>query len=533
MAMEVACGNCHGRLLVEQTGVVVACPHCGAHLQIGDPVAPQAPSSMNEAPPPDSSIPSATPPPPEPDLLPQFAPAEMAPLRFPSRQAANSKAQTSSDGLPEIILTPPADMHSSVASDSPPVPMLGTHQNASPVPENDSWMPKIDVAIPKAATVEPPPRLASLESSTLILPARHEAVSMLENSMLENAPPEVANPAAKGEPTDIWSRERLERELADQSTIGAEPEFITGLDTTGKSTVVDPLSATTMLLPQPPAEVLPDTVDLHANAELAEVEPPVSSLSIETPARSVPNSTGVPRFLFLVVASYASAVTLALLYLLYRGTSTLDLPDVVPQFNKNGKAAWRWVDEKPLPVAYRLKLGESKQYGNVKVTPLKVTQGPLQFVHFSDQKQQKTATAVSVLKLWVKFENVSNDQTFPALDEQLLYERANDKDNASQVKANNYVCQRSECKRLGKRVPVYALPINGEWMLKDQNLNSPIAPHQTWETYIPSNDEDLSSLQGPLTWRVHFRKGYNPQSFRGVTTLVEVEFNSQDIQAES
>lgn len=532
MAMEVACGNCHGRLLVEQTGVVVACPHCGAHLQIGDPVAPQTPPLMSDAPSPDSGDPSATTASAEPDLPPQFAPSEMAPSRFPSRQAGNLKAQTSSDGLPEIILTPPADMHSSVASDSPPVPILGTDQGVSPVPENDSWMPKIDVAIPKAAASEPPPRLASLESSTLILPARHEAVSMLENVQKD-----IANAPVRGEPTDIWSRERLERELADQSTIGAEPEFITGLDTSGKSTVVDPLSATTMLLPQPPAETqpegLPETVDLHQPPAPAEVEPPVSALSIETPARSVPTSTGVPRFLFLVVASYASAVTLALIYLLYRGTSTLDLPDVVPQFNKNGKAAWRWVDEKPLPVAYRLKLGESKQYGNVMVTPLKVTQAPLQFVHFSDQKQQKPPTTVPVLKLWVKFQNVSNDQTFPALDEQLLYERANDKDNAAQVKANNYVCQLSECKRLGKRVPVYALPINGEWMLKDQNLNSPIAPHQAWETYIPSNDEELSSLKGPLTWRVHFRKGYNPQSFRGVTTLVEVEFNSQDIQAES
>ena len=37
MAMEVTCGQCHGRLLIETPGVVVACPHCGVHLSIPAP----------------------------------------------------------------------------------------------------------------------------------------------------------------------------------------------------------------------------------------------------------------------------------------------------------------------------------------------------------------------------------------------------------------------------------------------------------------------------------------------------------------
>ena len=34
MAMEVSCGQCQGRLLIETPGVVVACPHCGVHLSV-------------------------------------------------------------------------------------------------------------------------------------------------------------------------------------------------------------------------------------------------------------------------------------------------------------------------------------------------------------------------------------------------------------------------------------------------------------------------------------------------------------------
>src|SRR5262245_42304644 len=40
MAFEMICGQCRGNLLVEHFGVVVACPHCGAHLHIPAPDAP-------------------------------------------------------------------------------------------------------------------------------------------------------------------------------------------------------------------------------------------------------------------------------------------------------------------------------------------------------------------------------------------------------------------------------------------------------------------------------------------------------------
>src|SRR5690348_5532945 len=49
MAMELACGNCQGRLLVETPGVIVACPHCGIHLQT--PGAAPAPPVELAAPP--------------------------------------------------------------------------------------------------------------------------------------------------------------------------------------------------------------------------------------------------------------------------------------------------------------------------------------------------------------------------------------------------------------------------------------------------------------------------------------------------
>src|SRR5690349_12191969 len=45
--MELICGACHGRLLVETPGTTVACPHCGTHLQT--PAAPAAVVAASEA----------------------------------------------------------------------------------------------------------------------------------------------------------------------------------------------------------------------------------------------------------------------------------------------------------------------------------------------------------------------------------------------------------------------------------------------------------------------------------------------------
>ena len=42
-------------------------------------------------------------------------------------------------------------------------------------------------------------------------------------------------------------------------------------------------------------------------------------------------------------------------------------------------------------------------------------------------------------------------------------------------------------------------------------------------------EENAVELNGDLVWRVHFRKGYHPTSLRGVTTLIDVQFNSHDI----
>ncbi len=587
MAMEVVCGNCQGRLLVEHMGVVVACPHCGAHLQIGEapPPAAQVPQPVETppapqfAPPPPEPVavppasvspfadfnPTAVTPPPVPAPAPPAVPQPIAPppvatpetspfpASFESPVVATSQPEPEPI-FPEIILTPPAPVTPAPPPAPPATPTVAvTPEPVSPAPAweppqqmglpptsqaSDSWMPQINLEMPRdivttpaAATVStptepPPPPQAVPETATTLSPAM--PVVDTSPSTVNLSPPPSAGPANQ---TAIWNPVRVEESRAEIPTTsfpGAEPAFANFGN-------FQPAPVAQASIPS----ASPAVLAAPAPSPATFVSPPTNAAPAGNTAPQIVVSNErreatVPRAYFVLVASYASAVTLAFLYIWWRGSvATLDLPDIRPKIDKNGQYGLSLIPESPLPPAFRLKLGESKRYGNLMVTPLKVTKGPLEFVHFGDEKQTKPATQAPVLKLWVKFENVSSDQTFPVLDEQLLFQRVRDKDNPTQDRSNNYVCLQSERKRMGKRIPVYTFPIKGDWLLKGQQLDTPVKPHEAWETYIPSNDEDLSELKGPLTWRVHFRKGYNPESYRGVTTLVEVEFDSKDIEADA
>ena len=378
--------------------------------------------------------------------------------------------------------------------------------------------------------------------------------------------PSSEMPAVVAEPpTQIWHANQLQEELkipvvADMPAIAQAPAAISP-SVVSFSPPATEFSPPTTASPKSTFS-LPDfsgfggpTNDPTSAPQVAAVTPQIELKSMETAAprpilerdRSEPAgadlesspaivasttkpSGGVSTQLFIIVASYASAVTLAFIYIYLKtiNGSALDLPDRRPKFDNKGRAGVSIYPDGPLPGSHRIKLGESRQYGSLRVTPVKVTKGPLEFVyHTGDDKLKRSPTPAPVLKLWVKFENVSTDQVFPALDEDLVYTKRNDR-------SNNYLCSQAERVPGGKKIGVYEWPTNSEWLMKNQKLDTELKPGETWETYIPSNDEQaIERLEGPVAWRVHFRKGYNRTTYRGVTTIVEVEFDSSDIQKDS
>lgn len=101
-----------------------------------------------------------------------------------------------------------------------------------------------------------------------------------------------------------------------------------------------------------------------------------------------------------------TAVCLGLLYFVAtsRARQLESLPDVVPP-QKNGEISRVLVPpDAALPPGHVLALGESRRFGDLLVTPLKVTREPLAFAHYRGEGKREPAG--EVLKLWLKFENV-------------------------------------------------------------------------------------------------------------------------------
>jgi hypothetical protein len=248
----------------------------------------------------------------------------------------------------------------------------------------------------------------------------------------------------------------------------------------------------------------------------------------------------VSKKLFAMAISYSSAMTLAVLYLAWQlmngggtASSLESLPDVRPQRDADGDIGMSLIKEgAEMPPGHTLALGDTRRFGNLKVTPLRVTRGPVKFEYHLKNDSQKKKDGDEILQLWLRFENVSTDQSIAPLDG-LVFRRDPAFEIGETDRANSFVCAQGHKKKDGHRVLVYELNADDIWNLRDQNADFEIPPGETFDTYIPTTEEgvtELLSADAPYIWRVHFRKGYSPQRY-GVTTVVEVSFDKSDVVA--
>ena len=257
-------------------------------------------------------------------------------------------------------------------------------------------------------------------------------------------------------------------------------------------------------------------------------DPPVSE------PRATRQRDTVSRSAFLILLSYASAVTLACLWLFYQLQNAplhnLErLPDPIDQAAGGTPRLTLVAVDSPMPTGHTLALGQSRKFGHIRVTPLRVSRGSLGFEALRQLGGGMSRKPIGpVLKLHLQLENESSDQEIAPLDRTLMLSRRYDN---NQVLANNFL-------RAGKDASITLLhdnPLEGNWNWKGQGADrvngKVLEPGQSFQTYVPTGTEGIGDLAGPLFWRVHLRKGYS-NSGRGVTTIFEVAFDSSQIQAE-
>lgn len=428
MPIELLCGQCQGRFAAEQPGGVVACPHCGAHLQV-----PGEPAGMNLQPPS------------------QILPADNG--HSPAGELITSNLEAADELEPQ----PPA---------------METAATLVTVSET--------MALEEAAP------------SAIIAPAAIPLSELASHSTPRMPLPEAAAPTVAA---------------------FAAPDSAT------------PMAAASVA-PPPAASVAPPAPPTTPAAA------PASRLAVD-----LPSAATVPKFWFTLLLGYSSAATLALLFLLYvlgriKSHPLESLPDIKPEVRKGEvelKVALPRYDVAP---GHVLRIGETRRFGSLKVTPLKVTQGPLRFEHALKAPTAQRPPSQPVLKLWVKFENVSRNQTFSPLDPELLFRRKYQGFGRPSL-TNQFLCKESERLREGGDLRyLFEQSTTSEFHLAGQQLDNTLGPGQAYETFIPS-EEFIDKLDGDLVWRLQFRKGYHPRTRHGVTTLIDVPFARKDVKLES
>lgn len=247
----------------------------------------------------------------------------------------------------------------------------------------------------------------------------------------------------------------------------------------------------------------------------------------------------VPQKWFAVIAGYAIALTLLFLVLWMTGRLSLSgnhqlesLPDIKPL----SKGEFQSVPgDASLPPGHELKLGESQRFGDIIITPTRVTRDVVMVASATRAGEPpEQRTQAPVLKLWFEVKNVSHTTAFAPWDVGLMCHRSPEYGNDETTLANSWLrLAPSGGGAEGVRVLNYLHPPGSPFALIDQNSGQVLQPGETVTTFVACAEE-IQQLFGDdmneLRWRLQLRKGVNQSSGNGVTTLVDVTFDAAQVQ---
>jgi hypothetical protein len=274
-----------------------------------------------------------------------------------------------------------------------------------------------------------------------------------------------------------------------------------------------------------------ESVTPAASANSAESASPAEPVDGSSPAPRRGNTISVPAWF----PGYTAALTIIVAFLLFTGRIHVSsnhvlesLPDVrplAPNEFKEVKANYA------VPPGHVLALGESRRFGDVRVTPVKVTRETLEFQDFLTGKPAPSLTTPAALKLHLRFENVSRNMAFPPYDAALMSHRFPPFSNDLNTLANSFLAQvTDDDEEFPERLLNYMQSMDNNFVLTGQNAGKVVAPGESVETYVASEPiPDDWNPTGRLRWRVQFRKGVHHETKNGVTTLIDVHFDVADI----
>jgi hypothetical protein len=209
-----------------------------------------------------------------------------------------------------------------------------------------------------------------------------------------------------------------------------------------------------------------------------------------------------PHWPVILLASYASAVTLALFWLILTGRvrgRDVPAPATIPT-DSRPDLAHRDDRSKALKVPEdRLtSMGQPLRVGSLEITPLGLKVGRVTLEHVSSGDEPRTRATrdggKGVLRLRVRLRNLSKDATFAPLDATFVRE-------PDRGLPDSYL----ETGR-GEFIDAYPLAAQSEWSIVGQTFPQ-LGPGQSAETVVVSAPDAIERVADPMTWRLRFRVG--------------------------
>jgi hypothetical protein len=284
----------------------------------------------------------------------------------------------------------------------------------------------------------------------------------------------------------------------------------------GVSAVVAALN----LAPQP-APVELGMVDLYA-------PPPSGDEAVPAPAgKAAGRARGAERddedededrpargrsLLIAGLASYASAVTLGLIWVLWShraarevvGVEADPFPAVRATSDPGHRAgeSGKSVPPEPLPANRIVSLGETIDVGSLRVMPLDVSLGPVILVR-EFHPSEKRLGGEDALRLRIRLENRSSDWHLVPLDEAFIRERGRGIRDSFIVAGSS------------RHLEMFPLAVVSEWSIRGQEFRL-LGPGESYETLVVSAPGVADRLAREMTWRLRLRVDVNQTETLGV-----------------
>ncbi|GAC1470916.1 MAG: hypothetical protein NVSMB9_16510 [Isosphaeraceae bacterium] len=213
----------------------------------------------------------------------------------------------------------------------------------------------------------------------------------------------------------------------------------------------------------------------------------------------------------LILASYASAVTLGLIWVLWSGRRLREPaePEFFPPSDQRPDPGYRadharrLVPPQVIAADHLTRLGKSVRLGQIEATPLSIRSGGVRLVRNFGGSESK-AGGENALFLRIRLRNLSTDLVLAPLDEAFLRERL-------RADPDSFI----ETTREGKTIAMYPLAIESEWAIQGQEFRD-LKPGDSTETWIVSAPEALMQVSTEMTWRIRLRTDINHTDDLGV-----------------